>query len=424
MQLFVAALWSMAGMAALSRAIDLHCHLQNINRQSRAPAPKRDEVTYYVNRDSVGWVEQHVRRRVYIELKLECTRNRSRDVEKARDVWLCVYCRGYFSSKLRFTDHCVAGCACGPVDSNGLKWELPVYPNLKTAKQGKDLKEILQRGDGELWDNLHNDAMWLNLNPELKDVIFPPPGARVHKRHFMEHTFKLVKAYLSPAADCQPHPKQGASLYRRPNTTVPAPTIFVDIHDDDDIEEEHKAAPCRTNKRFHAEIEEEYHVYVRNRKKRYPPIVDREEPPSRSNRIIPNATRCPSSDKDVFRHAHSPIANVPTDAPLPSDIPSDYIVAGLRRDRHAFAMRAANVARAFVKMDNRKSMLKLPIQPPGLFYLVPCGLLTFDLKRDEFQAFEKQVQKWNNDPAFTDRLFAAYDRFYSPAHQVQFLCLS
>lgn len=361
---------------------------------------------------------------MYIELKLECTRNRSRNAGNARDVSLCVYCRGSFPSKLRLTDHRIAGCACGPLDSNGSKWELPVYPNLKTAKQGKDLKKILQRGDGELWDNLHDDAVWLNLNPELRDVIFPPPGARVHERHFMEHTLESLKVCLPPAADYRPHPKPRTSFHRRPNIIVSAPTIFVDMHDDDDIEEEYEATPCRTNKRSHVEMEEEYHVYVRNRRKRYPSSVDREEPPSRPIRITPNATRCPSLDKDVFRPARFPTANVPTDAPLPSDIPSNDIVAGLRRDRHAFAMRAANVARASVKMDNPKPTLKPPIQPPGLFYLVPCGLLTFDLERDEFQAFEEQVQKWNNDPAFTDMLFAAYGRFYSPAHQVQVLCLS
>ena len=87
---------------------------------------------------------------MYTELKLKCTRNRSRDVGKARDVWLCVYCRGHFPSKLRLTDHRIAGCAYGHVNSNGSKWKLLIYPNLKTAKQGKDLNKTLQRGDGEL----------------------------------------------------------------------------------------------------------------------------------------------------------------------------------------------------------------------------------------------------------------------------------
>ena len=165
---------------ALFLAIDIHCLLQKMDSHSGAPLHNDDEVTYYVNRDSAGWVEQRVRRRVYIELKIECTRNRSRDVQKARDDWLCVYCKGSFPSKLRLTDHRVVGCPRGPVDSHGSKLELPVYPNLKNAKQGKDLKLALQRGDGSVWDSLHHNSIWLDLNPELRDVTCPPlePGYR------------------------------------------------------------------------------------------------------------------------------------------------------------------------------------------------------------------------------------------------------
>ena len=49
---------------ALFLAINLHRSLQRMD--SHARAPKEDEVIYYVNRDSAGWVEQRVRRRVYI----------------------------------------------------------------------------------------------------------------------------------------------------------------------------------------------------------------------------------------------------------------------------------------------------------------------------------------------------------------------
>ena len=178
----------MAGMASLFMAIDLHCHLQDMERQSRASTPEYDEVTYYVNMDSTEWVEQHMIRRVYIELKLECTRNRSRDVGKAKDDWLCLYFRESFSSKLRLTNHHVAGCAYVPVDSNGSRWELLIYFNLKIAKQGKNLKITLQRGDGEVWDNLHDNAVWFDLNPELKDIFLPFPqgenaGAPVYGAH-------------------------------------------------------------------------------------------------------------------------------------------------------------------------------------------------------------------------------------------------
>ena len=131
-------------LSALLLAIDSQSCLQDMD----------DEVVYYVNRDSAGWVEQHVRRHVYIELKLECTRNRVRNEHRARDDWVCVYCRGSFPSKLRLTDHRCGGCPCGPVNSRGLRLQLPVYPNLKTAKQGKDLKLALERGD--VWENLQD----------------------------------------------------------------------------------------------------------------------------------------------------------------------------------------------------------------------------------------------------------------------------
>ena len=177
----------LAPETALFLAIDMHCSLQKMDSRRGATNPKVDEVTYYVNRDSAGWVEQRVRRRVYIELKLECTRNRCRDAQKARDDWLCVYCKGSFPSKLRLTDHRVVGCTCGPVDSTGLKLELPVYPNLKTAKQGKDLKLALQRDDGSLWESLQDDSIWLDLNPELRDVTCPPWSqgscATIHAAH-------------------------------------------------------------------------------------------------------------------------------------------------------------------------------------------------------------------------------------------------
>ena len=170
----------LAPESALFLAIDMLSSLQKMDSATRAPLPDDDAVTYYVNRDSAGWVEQRVTRRVYIELKLECTRNRSRDGQKARDDWLCVYCRGSFPSKLRLTDHRVVGCPRGPVDATGSKWELPVYPNLKTAKQGKDLKLALQRSDGSGWESLHHNSIWLDLNPELREITHPPlePGYR------------------------------------------------------------------------------------------------------------------------------------------------------------------------------------------------------------------------------------------------------
>jgi hypothetical protein len=56
-------------------------------------------------------------------------------------------------------------------------------------------------------------------------------------------------------------------------------------------------------------------------------------------------------------------------------------------------------------METQKPALRFSIQPPGLFYLVACGLLNFDFERGEFQTFEAEVQKWSDDPAFIDMLF-------------------
>jgi hypothetical protein len=114
----------------------LQCCFQDMERRSQA-AMSEEEVIYYINIDSAGWVEQHVRRHVYIELKLDCTRNRS------RDDWLCLYCAEIFSSKLRLTDHRVGGCPRGHIVSKGSRWGLHIYLNLKTAKQGKDLKILI-----------------------------------------------------------------------------------------------------------------------------------------------------------------------------------------------------------------------------------------------------------------------------------------
>ena len=104
----------LAPQHALFLAIDLHCVLQQMEAEGQGARPQEDEVTYFVNRDSQGWVAQTVRRRVYIELKIECTLYRSRDVQKARDDWLCVYCRNGFPSKLRLSDHRVGAARVVP----------------------------------------------------------------------------------------------------------------------------------------------------------------------------------------------------------------------------------------------------------------------------------------------------------------------
>ena len=212
---------------ALFQATDLHCRMQNMDCGAQTPFTEDDQVVYFVNRDFAGWVQQRVRRRVYIELKLESTRNRSRDVQKARDDWLCLYCRGSFPSKLRLTDHRVVGCPCGPVDKRGAKWELPVYPNLKNAKQGKDLKEALRQGDGSVWESLRDNSIWLQLNPELWDPAVPPPGAKVQLREFMEPTLDMLQA-------CPPIPER-TPKQRDPHVTQ---ADVVDLDEDGSDETE------------------------------------------------------------------------------------------------------------------------------------------------------------------------------------------
>ena len=250
----------LAPETALFLAIDLHCFLQTMARGARAPVSEDDEVTYYVNRDFAGWVEQRVRRRAYVELKLELTRNRSRDVQKARDDWLCLYCRGYFPSKLRLTDHRVVGCPCGHVDSTGSKWELPVYPNLKTAKQGKDLKLALQRGVGSVWDSLQDETIWLDLNPELREVTYSPPGARVQQRRFMEQTLENLTPCPTPATDSRP---QGTPTPHRPPRQQPSQPAFVVLEDDGDDDPE--AIPSRPKKRSHADMADGHRVHHSSR---------------------------------------------------------------------------------------------------------------------------------------------------------------
>ena len=437
-------------LSALLMAIDSQCHMQDMDRQPEAP--EVDEVIYYVNRDSAGWVEQHVRRRVYIELKLECTRNRTRNGHRARDDWLCVYCRGSFLSKLRLTDHRVGGCPCGPVNSHRVKWELPVYPNLKTAKQGKDLKLVLQRGEGSVWDNLQDETVWFDLNPELTDVTTPPLGARVQKRWFMEPTLETLRPCPPRTPDFRPPPTSKPPM---PPTQQSAPQATPDSVDLPDDESEPEAPPARPNKRRHAELEgghcvfhssqqfnapprKQSHVHTRqssggdqhapNRpRSSHPPAAGHRVPPPHPIRVTPIQSRNPSPERAAILGPPSSAPEVFADAPVPPVTPTTIMesprheqdmAAELRKERHAFYQRAASAARGSVKMDTPKPPLRPPIQPPGLFYLMSCGLLAFDLEGGKYVDFEAEVQQWKDGPAFMDRLFAAFGRFCNPKHQV------
>jgi hypothetical protein len=436
---------------ALFRAIDLHCVLQNMDSAAHTTSGSEDEVVYYVNRDFSGWVEQRVRRRVYIELKLECTRNRKRDVQKARDDWLCAYCKQSFTSKLRLIDHRVVGCPCGPLDSAGTRWELPVYPNLKTAKQGKDLKLALQRGDGNVWDTLHDNNIWVELNPELQDPTLPPAGAKVQVRRFMEPTLDRLQA--------SPHKGGGSSQSKhrpeRPprSRATSAATTFVDL-DDDGMDDSGPPIP-QPRKRSRAEMEGGNGVphsprqFVRVHKKPNaessrrgggaerqtpkPPRTPRPSPgaPQQPLRVMPIQTRSPSPERAAIQAPLTPVPHVPPAAPMPTVTPAtrnephvprneipvprnknssgdDDVAARLRKDRQAFYLKASNAARANIKMDMPKPPLRPPVQPPGLFHLLQCGLLNFDLECGSFSDFQQEADNWKNDPTFMDRLCLAY----------------
>ena len=452
---------------ALFLAVDLHCFLQNMASGAETPLGVEDQVVYYVNRDFWGWVEQRVRRRVYIELKLECYGNRKRDVQKARDDWLCLYCRGSFTSKLRLTDHRVVGCPCGPLNATGTRLELPVYPNLKTAKQGKDLKAALERGDGSLWECLHDNSIWLELNPELQDPTFPPPGAKVQVRCFMEPTLNKLtasqrsrEAYIERSIPCPPTRSGTAHCKSRPHrpppprSTPPAAPEVVELEDDGNDDSD--PPNPQPKKQTHAQMEGQHSVYHSPRQFRHvhkkpssehsrgPVAGERQRsnpartsrpsrgPPPQPLRVTPIQTRNPSPERGIIQAPPTPIPHAPPASPMPAVTPisrnvnssGDNDVAGmLLQERQAFYLKAANAARASVKMDIPKPPLRPPVQPPGLFHLLPYGLLKFDLECGSFQTFQEQVDTWRNDPTFMDRLFAAYGRFYSPLNQVQTLLL-
>jgi hypothetical protein len=112
----------------------------------------------------------------------------------------------------------------------------------------------------------------------------------------------------------------------------------------------------------------------------------------------------------------------PNEMPAPRNKSSggeDDVAGRLRKDRQAFYLKVASAARANIKMDMPKPPLRPPVQPPGLFHLLQCGLLKFDLECGSFHDFQEEVDNWKKDPTFMDRLCLAYGRFYMPAHQVQ-----
>ena len=77
-------------------------------------------------------------------------------------------------------------------------------------------------------------------------------------------------------------------------------------------------------------------------------------------------------------------AHVPPYASLPPVTPATRmetptkehdLALSLRKERHAFYLKAASAARGTVKMDHPKPPLMTPIEPPGLYHLMASGFL-------------------------------------------------
>ena len=334
---------------------------------------------------------------------------------------------------------------------------------MKTSKQGKDLKLALQRH--AVWDNLHDDKVWFTLNPELLDATKPPPGARVQERWFMEATLETLTAQPAGSRDFtsqrpRPQPRCKAIPPRR-QLAPPEPAAFVDLPDDES--DEALPPPPRPNKRRHVEVDNNHLPFHSSRQFRgehrqqdrghsrqsagpdpRPPSSSRPPHPSGAGCRVPPVhpisvepiqTRCPSPETGVILAQSSHSVDVPHEdpAPPPHVSPSTpYVTPGtpgtprgehdlahaFRKERQAFYLKAASATRGSVKMDAPKPALRPAIQPPGLCYLISCGLLNFDLDNGRYEDFEAQIHGWKSNPGFMDRLYAAFDRFTGPLHQV------
>ena len=284
----------------------------------------------------------------------------------------------------------------------------------------------------------------------------------------MEATLERLTAYPPPPRDFRPQPKSKGALPPMHHSAPPEATAFVDLPDDESDEDE--APPVKPKKRSHAEMEGGHRVFHSKQQFRaqhqkqsplhsrhtaggdhrppnpprpaHPSAAGHRAPPPHPIQVTPLQTRSPSPERVAIllpppptqQVPPSPAVHVPPDAPLPPVTPATHmetprqehdLALGLRKERHAFYLKATTAARGTVKMDIPKPPLRPPIQPPGLFHLMACGLLAFDLEHGKYEDFEAQVHEWKNHPTFMDRLFVAYGRFYSPSHQVTttyFLC--
>lgn len=140
-----------------------------------------------------------------------------------------------------------------------LKVGVPCVPNLKTTKQGKNVKLALQHGHGLVWDNLHDNSVWLDLNVELRDVTYPPPKARVQECQFMEPTLETLMASPTPTTNFRAQGKPVVQLPPRQQIAPPMPPNFVDLEDDGNDEPE--AAPALQKKCIYAQNADGHRVF-------------------------------------------------------------------------------------------------------------------------------------------------------------------
>ena len=119
--------------------------------------------------------------------------------------------------------------------------------------------EVHDSNDGFVRDNLHNTEVWLDLNSELRDVIYPPPGARVQEPWFMEPTLETLVACPAPTTSFRLQQISRAPLPPNQHYAEPAATPFIDLATDED--DEPQAPPARTNKRTHAQMADGHHIF-------------------------------------------------------------------------------------------------------------------------------------------------------------------
>ena len=79
-------------------------------------------------------------------------------------------------------------------------------------------------------------------------------------------------------------------------------------------------------------------------------------------------------------------------SPVQTSTDSEDVALRLRKDRQAFYVKAASAAQSSVKMDTPKPALRPPMHPPGLFHLMACGLLKFDLECGDFRPSRRRLR--------------------------------